>query len=244
MHDTYGDGWNGGFLTITLNNTVLGNCSASNFASTSTFQVCNGDTLRLNYTAGSYENENSYQLFDAAFNLLFANGPTPQTGNVFTTIANCFSIAVPGSNACTAIPIDTGQCLMGNNTGFLGTGINPNCASYTGGDVWYLLQVPPSGNLSFVTDSGTINDTGIAIWGDSACSNLHLLGCDDDGGTGYFSSLFLGDLTPNQTLYIQVFGYSGATGTFQLCVKDLGIIRCDSSELPIVLIKTFGQPII
>ena len=191
-----------------------------------------------------YENENSYQLYDAAYNFIFADGPTPQTGNVFTTFGNCFSIAVPGSNACTAIPIDTGQCLMSDNTGFTGSGLNPNCANYVGGDVWFTTQVPPSGNLSFQTDSGTINDTGIAIWTDSTCTSLTLLGCDDDAGNGYFSLLFLNDLTPGQTLYIQVWGYGTSTGTFQLCVQDLGVVTLDSSELPIVMINTLGQTII
>lgn len=244
MQDSYGDGWNGGYLTLSINTTVIGNYSGSNFASSDTFQVCDGDTLSLIYTGGAYENENTYQLYDAAYNLLFSDGPFPQTGNVFTSFGNCFSIAVPGSNACTAIPIDTGQCLTSDNTGFIGSGLNPQCANYTGGDVWFTIQVPPSGNLSFQTDSGTINDTGIAIWTDSTCTGLRYLACDDDGGSGYFSLLFLQDLIPGQTLYIQVWGYGGASGSFQLCVNDLGTIRLDSSVLPIVLIHTMGQPIL
>ncbi|MEO8148009.1 MAG: CotH kinase family protein [Bacteroidia bacterium] len=244
MHDSYGDGWNGGFLEIYINNALVGNYSGSNFGSTDTFTICNGDSLQLLYTAGMYENENTYQLYDAAYNLVFADGPTPQTGNVFSTTGNCFSITVPGNNPCTAIPIDTGQCLMSDNTGFIGSGLNPKCASYVGGDVWFTMQVPPSGNLSFETDSGTLTDTGIAVWTDSTCTNLKLLGCDDDAGNGYYSLLFLNDLTPGQALYIQVWGYGGATGSFQLCANDLGIVSLDSSELPIVMINTLGQTIV
>lgn len=244
MHDSYGDGWNGGYLQVYLNNTLVGNYSGSNFASSDTFTVCDGDSLSLAYTSGMYENENTYQLYDAAYNLVYADGPTPQTGNVFSTTGNCFSIAVPGSNPCTAIPIDTGQCLMSDNTGFVGSGLNPNCANYIGGDVWFTVLVPPSGNLSFETDSGNINDTGIAVWTDSTCTNLRFLGCDDDGGNGYYSLLFLNDLTPGQTLYIQVWGYGTSAGTFQLCVNDLGVISLDSSELPIVMINTLGQTIV
>jgi hypothetical protein len=244
MHDSYGDGWNGGFLSVYINNILVGNYSGSNFVSSDTFLICNGDTLRLYYTSGAYENENTYQLYDAAWNLVFADGPNPQTGNVFSSFGNCFSIAVPGSNPCTAMPIDTGQCIVADNTGMQGSSLNPGCANYQGSDIWFTMQVPPSGNVSLETDSGGLTDTGIAVWSDSTCTNLHLLGCDDDAGNGYFSLLFLFDLTPGQTLYIQVFGYGGGTGTFRLCARDLGRVTLDSSELPIVMINTLGQTII
>jgi hypothetical protein len=244
MHDSYGDGWNGASLQVLINNISIGTYSASNFGSTVTLSVCNGDSLDLNYTSGSYENENSYELQDSSWNIVFQDGPNPDTGSVFSSIADCNTPLALGVYPCTAIPIDTGQCVSADNTGSPGSGWNPNCANYQGTDLWFIMQVPPSGNLSFETDSGTINDSGIAVWTDSTCTNLQLLGCDDDGGNGYFSFLTLYDLTPNQTLYIQVWGYGGATGTFQLCVNDLGTVVLDSSELPIVIINTLQQTII
>ena len=244
MHDSYGDGWNGGFLSVTINNNPVGNFSASNFGSLDSFQVCNGDTLKLNYTSGSYENENSYQLYDANWNLYHMAGPTPPTGLVFDTLGNCNATFLAGNNPCTAIPIDTGQCIWGDNTGYQGSGFNPGCASYQGADVWYKVVVPPSGNLSFATDSGTINDTGLALWTDSLCSNPQYLGCDDDAGIGTLSMLSLYELDPGQTIYIQVFGYGTAVGTFHLCVEDLGTVSLDSTELPLVMINTQNQSII
>lgn len=244
MHDSYGDGWNGATLQVYINNILFGTYSASNFGSTVNLSVCNGDSLDLNYTSGSYENENSYELQDSSWNIVFQDGPNPDTGSVFSSIADCNTPLALGVYPCTAIPIDTGQCVSTDNTGSPGSGWNPNCANYQGTDLWFAMQVPPSGNLSFETDSGTINDSGIAVWTDSTCTNLQLLGCDDDGGNGYFSFLTLYDLTPNQTLYIQVWGYGGATGTFQLCVNDLGTVELDSSELPIVIINTLQQEII
>jgi hypothetical protein len=244
MHDSYGDGWNGATLQVYINNILFGTYSASNFGSTVTLSVCNGDSLDLNYTSGSYENENSYQLQDSSWNIVFQDGPNPDTGNVFSSIADCNNPIAIGVYACTAIPIDTGQCIFTDNTGAPASVWNPNCANYQGTDLWFIMQVPPSGNLSFEIDSGTINDSGIAVWTDSTCTNLQLLGCDDDGGNGYYSFLTLYDLTPNQTLYIQTFGYGGGTGTFQLCVNDLGTVVLDSSELPIVIINTLQQTII
>ena len=244
MHDSYGDGWNGATIQVYINNTLFGTYTASNFGNTVIFSVCNGDSLYLNYTSGSYENENSYELQDSSWNIIFQDGLTPDTGNVFSSIADCNNPIAIGIYPCTAIPIDTGQCIFADNSTSPASGWNPNCANYQGTDLWFVMQVPPSGNLSFEIDSGTINDSGIAIWTDSTCTNLQLLGCDDDGGNGYFSFLTLYDLTPNQNLYIQAFGYGGGTGTLQLCVNDLGTVELDSSELPIVIINTLQQTII
>ncbi len=247
MHDSYGDGWNGGSLEVFINGVSAGNYSATNFASSATFVVCQGDLFEMVYSAGAYEEENTYQLYDAAWNLLFTDGPNPTTGIVFSTTGDCNGIAVPGSHPCTAIPIDTGQCILSDNTGFAGSGINAGCASYNGGDVWFSLMVPPSGSVSVATDSGSIGDTGIAIWTDSSCTNLRSLGCDDDGNSnsnGYFSLIFLRDLNPGEMIYIQAWGYGGATGTFRICARDLGKINLDSTELPIVMINTLGQTIV
>jgi len=244
MQDSYGDGWNGGVLSAYINGTLVSNYSAAGFGTLDSIQVCNGDSLNISYTAGMYENENTYQLYDAAWNSLFNDGPNPDTGNVFITTGNCNVVLVSGSHPCTAIPIDTGQCVISGNVGFNTTGLNPGCAGYQGPDVWFQLQVPPSGSLSIATDSGSINDTGIGAWLGISCTGLQVVGCDDDGGPGYFSNLLLYGLPPGQNLYIQVFGYGGSTGTFRLCVNDVPLVVLDSSELPIIMINTLNQTII
>ena len=244
MHDSYGDGWNGGSLEVYINNVSIGEFKAENFVSSDTFTVCNDASISFFYKGGMYENENSYQLYDPSWNLVFAAGPNPQTGSISLPSGNCSGITVPGNNACTAIAIDTGECLIKDNIGFIGSGLNPDCAGYKGGDIWFKTEVPPSGNVGFETDNGSLNDTGIAVWSGSSCTDLRLLGCDDDGGNGSFSFLNVYDLLPDQTLYIQVFGYDGSSGNFELCVEDLGVVSLDSSELPIVMINTLGQTIV
>lgn len=244
MQDSYGDGWNGGSVNVYVNSVLVGNFSAVNSGSVAVFQLNDGDTLELSYTPGAYENENSYQLYDPAWNFVFGDGPTPQTGTVYSSLGNCNGTLIPGSYACTAIPIDTGQCIVADNSGIQGSGRIAGCANFQGGDIWFSMQVPPSGNVGFVTDSGDINDTGLAVWTDSTCTNPHLLGCDDDSGPGYFSLLNLFDLNPGQTVYIQVWGYGGGTGSFRICAQDLGQVQFDSTELAIVMINTLGQTII
>lgn len=243
MHDSYGDGWNGAYLEVFINEELVGTYMAIDAGSTASFGIVEGDSLDLFYTAGQYENENSYQLLDAGWNIIFADGPNPQTGNVFSSILDCDSTMVPGGNPCSAIAIDTG-CIMANNSTFPGTGLNPGCANYQGADIWFTMQVPPSGNISFITGNGDLTDTGLAAWTGNACTNIQPIACDDDGGNGYYSMLILYDLIPGQMIYIQVWGYGGGTGSFELCTSDLGTVIFDSSELPIVMINTLGQTIV
>ena len=243
MQDSYGDGWNGATIQVLINNTSIGTYSTNDYGDMLTFSVCDGDSLDLIYTAGTNDNENSYQLWDSTWNIVFQDGPTPSTGNVFSSVGDCNSTIMPGNHPCTAIPIDTG-CFFTSNIGFQSSYLTPNCGAYAGNDIWFSIQVPSSGNMSFETDFGDINDTGIAVWTGSTCSNTYIIGCDDDSGNGYYSFLLLNELTPGETIYIQVWKYGGGEGTFQLCVNDLGNVELQSSELPIVMINTLGQTII
>lgn len=244
LNDSYGDSWNGATLEVLVNKQSIGVFSASNYGTIDTFSVCNGDSLDLIYTSGIYEEDNTYRLQDPSWNIIFKDGPYPDTGLVYSGIADCDKPLLPGAYPCTAIAIDTGQCVFTDNTGFPGSGLFPNCSDFKGGDIWFTMQVPASGNLSFETKSGSLNDTGVAVWKSSTCDTLSITGCDDDAGDGYLSFLPVYDLTPGQTIYIQLWGYGGAAGTFEICVNDLGTVVFENSELPIVMINTLGQKIV
>lgn len=244
MNDTYGDGWNGATLEVLVNNSSIGTYSASGSQSSTSFEICNGDTVKLIYTPGQYEEENSYQLSDPVWNSVFSDGLSPQTGVVFNDAVDCNGVPAPGHFPCNAIPMLITECIAGDNTNFGSSGFNPGCASFAGGDIWFALHVPPSGNVSLATSNGGLSDTGIAAWQGDNCANLNLIGCDDDAGPDYYSYLFLFDLVPNDTVYIQVFGYGGGQGFFQLCATDLGTVVIENSELPLVMINTLEQDIV
>ncbi len=244
MQDSYGDGWNGGYLEIFRNNTSLGNFWGFGYGSSATIEVCDGDSLRFIYTPGMYENENTYSLYSPGWNLLLEGGPDPAVGEVHVIEALCDTIDSPGNHPCTALPIDTVNCVIADNSTYTGSGIGAYCAEYAGGDMWFVLQIPPSGNVSIETDSGSITDTGLAAWIGNSCTDLRPLACDDDAGNEAYSFLTFYELDPAQFLYIQVFGYAAASGSFQLCARDLGFVRLDSSELPIISINTNGQEIV
>jgi hypothetical protein len=90
MSDSWGDSWNGGYISIYINGVLEGTYFAKGFNSTEIFSAEIGATVSLDYTSGLYENENSYDLRDGNNNIIFSDGPTPIVGsNVFTTVANC-----------------------------------------------------------------------------------------------------------------------------------------------------------
>lgn len=227
-----------------VNQASVGIYSGQNASSSATFQLCDGDSLELVYTAGDWEEENSYRLLDGAYQLIFQNGPNPTAGLAFASVGNCTTQALPGAHPCVAIPVDTVTCTLANNSDYPGTGLLPNCSSYQGSDIWFKLVVPAPGNLRFETDSGNLNDTGMSIWRGDDCNSLQILACDDDAGEGYFSYLQLESLPVGETIYVQIFGYGGATGDFRLCIKPFQPVRLDSTELPLVLINTGGQTIV
>lgn len=244
MQDAYGDGWNGAVLTVLINGTTIGTYAAVGTGSTQVFSACNGDTIELLYSAGDWENENTYQLLGPFGQVITADGPAPSIGAVFAAPVDCSTMPAPGTSPCTALPIDTAGCVLADNTSLGSTGMDPGCAGYQGGDLWYAMPVPPSGHVLVATvGTGGLEDTGIGLWSGPDCFNLTLRTCDDDGGPDYFSLANADELPQGDTLYIQVFGYGGGQGTFQVCATDPGTIRLDSTELPIVLINTLGQDI-
>ena len=94
MEDTFGDGWDGAFVTVLINGSPIGdftvNAGGSEIASIS---VCDGESIEIIYTAGNFEEEHLYTLYDTQGNSVFADGTDPSTGSVYTGTAAC-SVAV------------------------------------------------------------------------------------------------------------------------------------------------------
>jgi hypothetical protein len=96
----------------------------------------------------------------------------------------------------------------------------PGCGGYSGGDVWFSVVVPPSGNFIVDTQAGVITDSGMAAYS-GTCGSLTLIACDDDGGTSLMSSLNITGQTPGATIYIRVWEFGNDNnGTFGICVTE------------------------
>lgn len=102
---------------------------------------------------------------------------------------------------------------------------DPTCAAFNfGGDVWYSIVVPSTGNLTVETRNETgspIADTGLSILTGTCGGTLTALGCSDDEGNGAFSKLSVTGLTPGETVYARVWEYANdAFGAFRISAWD------------------------
>lgn len=91
MFDSFGDGWNGFSITVVEDGTTIGTYTINTGdENTATIPVTNGATIQLNTSSGSWDSEVSYDLYDAAGNLIFSDEPTVAVGNnIFSTVVDC-----------------------------------------------------------------------------------------------------------------------------------------------------------
>jgi hypothetical protein len=99
---------------------------------------------------------------------------------------------------------------------------SPGCGfSNAAKDVWYTFTAPANGQVVIQSEEGTVTDGGMALYSSSngTCTGtFSLLECDDDDGVGLMPFINRTGLTPGATYWLRYWGYSGATGTFQLCL--------------------------
>jgi len=88
MDDSYGDGWNGAHISVSVAGvwTVdLAVSSVSGFSETQAVCAPSGSSISIVYISGNWESENSYEVTDAGGTVLFSDGPTPSTGPVWSS---------------------------------------------------------------------------------------------------------------------------------------------------------------
>ena len=168
--------------------------------------------------------------------------------SVSNSVDGCTDIAAPNYDACATN--DDGSCIAvlandacvdaigltlndpaitASNIGATNDGGDPSCYFGTSGagDVWFSF-VADGGDItvSTSTDDGSVTDTVMAIY--DACGGTQV-GCDDDGGTGAFSSVS-GDctvFTAGTTYFVQVFEFGGnVEGTFSIEVTSTAVVGC------------------
>jgi hypothetical protein len=146
------------------------------------------------------------------------------TTGTFTISRSCLT-PLTNDECSGAIPLTaTSTCnyvTYSNAGATASTGMTvPGCASYSGGDVWFSVIVPSTGEINVDLQTGSMTDSGIAFYS-GACGTLTLLDCDDDSSAnGLMSFLSRTGLTPGQTIYIRVWEYGNDNnGTFGICVS-------------------------
>ncbi|MEZ4740283.1 MAG: T9SS type A sorting domain-containing protein [Flavobacteriales bacterium] len=105
------------------------------------------------------------------------------------------------------------------------TGSNPTCGTPHNNanfkDVWFKFNAPANGVVVIETVPGTLQD-GIMQLVQGNCTSFTNVECDDDDGVGRMPMIDRRclTLTPGAQYMIRVWGYTGTTGTFGLCVRS------------------------
>lgn len=90
LYDSFGDGWTGAYLSFFANGQFVDSFSITDgYFDSVSIPVTHGNAISLGFTTGLWPGDDSFLLYDAGGNILFQDGPNPDTGIVWTGIANC-----------------------------------------------------------------------------------------------------------------------------------------------------------
>lgn len=89
LDDSWGDGWNGAQLTVTIDGVASSYTVPFGTANTVVLSVSGGDIMSLTYSPGTFENEVTYTLTDDQGNTVFSDGPFPAMGAVWNGTTTC-----------------------------------------------------------------------------------------------------------------------------------------------------------
>ena len=90
--DSYGDGWNGHNVGVTLDGVPAAGSPftfSSGSSATFTFSVNNGQAIELTWNTGSYNGEASYELLDSEGGLVYSHGTGGAYGVEFNGTTSC-----------------------------------------------------------------------------------------------------------------------------------------------------------
>ena len=217
LTDTFGDGWNGGAVSVSVNGViVLNNITLStgfgpvNF----NFTAATGALIRVYRTAaGTWPSEMRIQVVNNISTILIATiQPVSGTATTLgqTCLANCSSTAPANDLVCNATTLICGQTISGTTIGATTSGYGElsSCGvvqSWPG--VWY--KITGNGQIMTASLCATVWDSKISVFS-GTCSSLTCVGgVDDNGPTCAGSSASYSWTSINGVVYwILVHGYS------------------------------------
>ena len=150
------------------------------------------------------------------------------TNPVTFTIGNSCSGSTPANDNCIgAIYLPVGSACSytaGNNTGATASIPGPlgGCPNSGLKDVWFHFYMPNVTN-PFVTIrsiAGSMTDGVMEVYQGLNCNSLTYITCEDDNTNGNGSYMPVIGLQggPNNHIWVRFWGYSGSTGSFNICV--------------------------
>ena len=78
MQDSFGDGWNGASLDVSINGTLVSSLTFANGGNfTDSVFTLNGDFVEFYFSSGNWDTEITYQIYDPLSNQIGSYGPYP-----------------------------------------------------------------------------------------------------------------------------------------------------------------------
>lgn len=213
LFDTFGDGWNGAFVTVNTNGTFTDYTFDDGTEQSFTFEGMENEPVTIIYTPGSFENEASYNLLDPSGDIIFSDGPFSQVGEVF------FFFACPTCPGPLSVNIDD---INGDNAEISWA---PSDSSGT-----YIIEYGPTGFMPGTGVTILTSDTMATLFGlmENTGYDFYLrVECDNGDDSGV-----LGPIT-FQTIWLSDIGVIDVQGPLDLC--DYG------TETVTVTLQNFGS---
>ena len=106
LNDSYGDGWNGGYLLVKQNGILLAKLTiTSGSLATETISLCDNISTELVWHNSTYNSECSFTITDPFGTLLYTQ-TNPSEGILYTFNANCFAPTCPAPTGIAVSNID------------------------------------------------------------------------------------------------------------------------------------------
>lgn len=168
--DTWGDGWDGAEIEVYINGSYQNVYAPTGAGLNVTITANQGDNIELYYTAGSYESEHEWNLYNSSGTLVASDGPFPSTGWVLDILADCGGGGVATAGDCSSainVCTDLGFQIDANGFGSINeipalgslgnpSNNNPGGSGNSGclrigesNSTWMIINIAGSGNLEF-----------------------------------------------------------------------------------------------
>ncbi|MBL8003126.1 MAG: PKD domain-containing protein, partial [Flavobacteriales bacterium] len=192
--DSFGDGWNGASVTVTINGVPTTYTLNTGSNGSVNLPVQTGDAISISFSPGTYDGEITYRLRNGSNTIVFQDGPFPAIGQAWSGVVNCGTVPI------------TYTYSWSPSTGLS----NPNIANPTanpGSTTTYTVTVTQVGQPG-CTDTDQVTVTVTTPNGAGTDGSVTL--CANDPPIDLFSSL--GGATPGGTWTAP--GGTATTSTF------------------------------
>ena len=234
LEDSYGDGWNGGFVDVYVDGSpVLTGITivTGSGPDCTNFTACNGADIDVYYTAGGWPEENSYYVLDG-LGTIIGNAPaqTGGPGDLLNLVGNCTAPPPPGNTCSDPIVIASLAYTTTDNTSNYGDDYSSadeicSSSSYLNGDDVVYSYTPATDECIDITLTNTGTWVGLFVY--EGCDPFTVcVGSDkQSGGNPSLSGL---SLTGGTTYYIIISTWPSPQST----AYDMDVDICPACPAP------------